>query len=278
MPHNAPPLAIIGFGNMGSAIVRGVLATGLLTPDRMVIAEPDGAKCAGLARVHATALGALKALHELESTGDGQQGQILLAVKPQKLAIAAEGLEEVVGDRIVISILAGTPSSKVREMLGGRARVVRAMPNLPASVGQGATALAIGEGATVADRAFARRLFTGIGPLVLDVEEKMMDAFTALAGSGPAYLFYLAESMTHAAKAMGFSPEHATAAVRQTLVGAAAMLAHGAKSPAELRAAVTSKGGTTAAAMTVLDEHHVAQHIESAVMAARTRSEELGKL
>lgn len=262
---------------MGSAIVRGVLATGLLTPERMVIAEPDGAKCAGLARVYATALGALKALHELEAAS-GMEGQILLAVKPQMLASASEGLGELAGDRVVISILAGTPSARVREMLGGRVRVVRAMPNLAAAVGQGATALAIGAGASAADGVFARRLFAGIGPLVMDVQEGMMDAFTALAGSGPAYMFYLAEAMTNAGRAMGFSPEHATAAVRQTLVGAAAMLAHGAKTPAELRAAVTSRGGTTAAAMMVLDGQHVREHIEAAVMAARTRGEELAKL
>lgn len=275
MAHT-PPLAIIGFGNMGSAILKGMIGAGISSPQAVAIAEPDTAKCAGLAAAFPTPLGALKALHEMEKTHG--PGQVLLAVKPQMLSAAAEGLSDLVGDRVVISILAGTPSNKVRELTGGHSRVVRAMPNLPAAVGQGTTAIAVGAGATHDDAAFAMRLFTAIGPVVIETTEAQMDAFTAVAGSGPAYLFYLAEAMINAATAMGFTSSDAVKSVRQTLVGAAAMLSHDAKTPAQLRAAVTSKGGTTAAAMGVLESQNVRETIEKAMHAARSRGEELAKV
>jgi pyrroline-5-carboxylate reductase len=272
----APPLAIIGFGNMGSAILKGIIAAGITSRDGVTIADPDTAKCAGLAAAFPTPFGALKALHELERTHG--PGQILMAVKPQMLSAAMEGLAPLIGDRVVISILAGTPSQKVRELTGGHSRVIRAMPNLPAAVGQATTAIAVGAGATHDDAAFAMKLFTAIGPVVVETDEADMDAFTAVAGSGPAYLFYLAEAMINAATAMGFSHGDAVKSVRQTLVGAAAMLSHNAKTPAELRAAVTSKGGTTAAAMGVLDGQHVRETIEKAMHAAKARGEELAKV
>ncbi len=267
-------LAIVGGGNMASAILAGCARSGdpELAPRRMVVAEPDGARRAGLA-----ALGA----EVVASAGElgrwlGPSTQVLLAVKPQSLASAASDLDGLVSGRVVISILAGTASATVRSAVGADARVVRAMPNLAAGIGQGVTAVAVGSGAAEADAALAERLFGAVGPLVVRIDESLMDAFTAVAGSGPAYVFYLAEAMVRAAVATGFTAEQADAVVRQTIVGAGALLRGDARSAAELRGAVTSRGGTTQAAIAVLDGRDVAGAIESAVVAARDRGRELG--
>lgn len=127
------------------------------------------------------------------------------------------------------------------------------------------------------DEAFAERLFRGLGPVVIRTREDLMDAATAVAGSGPAYVFYLAEAMEEAATKLGFSPEDARRLVRQTIIGATAMMAESSDSPADLRAMVTSKGGTTAAACEVLDSSLVRQAIVKAVEAAQARGRELGQ-
>src|SRR5690606_13250813 len=155
------------------------------------------------------------------------------------------------------------------------AAVVRAMPNLPARIRQGATAICLGDGAAPGDDDFALALFRGIGPLVLRIDESLMDAFTAVAGSGPAYLFYLAEAMTRAATELGFDAPAAREIVKATLAGSASLLAQSSESPADLRAAVTSKGGTTEAATTVLDNAGVMNAIVRAITAARDRGREL---
>jgi pyrroline-5-carboxylate reductase len=150
------------------------------------------------------------------------------------------------------------------------------MPNLPAAIGEGATAVALGEGARPGDEALAMRIFGAIGPVVERIDERLMDAFTAVAGSGPAYLFYLAEAMSRSAVALGFEPAAADRMVRQTLAGAALLLRGSAESPAALRGRVTSKGGTTEAAVNVLDGAGAMGAIERAVAAAEKRGRELG--
>lgn len=267
-------LAIVGGGNMAGAILAGCARSGdpELAPGRMVVAEPDGARRAALA-----ALG-VETVTDAGELGRwlGPSTQVLLAVKPQSLASAATGLGSLAQGRVVISILAGTPSAKVRGALGEGARVVRAMPNMAAGIGQGVTAVAVGSGAGEADAAFAVRLFGAVGPLVVRIDESLMDAFTAVAGSGPAYVFYLAEVMVRAAVEMGLEPREADAVVRQTIVGAGALLRDDERSSAALRAAVTSRGGTTEAALAVLDRRGVAGALGAAVAAARDRGRELG--
>lgn len=267
---------------MGRAILRGGLSGGFLAPDRVVVAEPDREKHAELARagvtVVDTARDAIEWLDGLAgAAAEPDGGQVLLAVKPQMLPQVGTEIGGAVGGRIVISILAGTPGAKVRERLGGRARVVRAMPNLPATIGRGVTAVCLSAGAGPGDDEAARGLFACAGPVVTIVEE-MMDAFTALAGSGPAYLFYLAEAMVNAAITMGFDRAEAERLVRATIDGSAALLNASSESPASLRGAVTSKGGTTAAAIAELDEAGVKAWIEHAILAARNRGAELARL
>ncbi|MBC7773369.1 MAG: pyrroline-5-carboxylate reductase [Pyrinomonadaceae bacterium] len=281
-PH--PRLAFIGGGNMAQAIITGCLASKTLSAERIVVAEPDLSRHGALSLTGVTAVPsaseAVRWLHYHEAKHpDEPPGQILLAVKPQMLAPVASEVAAAseAGRRVVISILAGTPSAKVRSALGAAFAVVRAMPNTPAKIGKGVTALSLGAGALAGDELLARRLFRGIGPLVIDCDESLMDAFTAVGGSGPAYVFYLAEAMIAAAIELGFARETADQVVRATIAGAALLLLDDQLSPAELRAAVTSKGGTTAAATRVLDDSLVQQAIRQAIRAARDRGIELSR-
>jgi pyrroline-5-carboxylate reductase len=275
-----PHLVVIGGGNMGKAIVVGGVNAGILSPQRVCVADPAAEKRARFGalgvQVVATTWDAVTWLGSNASRPE--DGQVLLAIKPQSLVVCAEEIKQLRGaisGRIVISILAGASSSRVRECLGGDIHVIRAMPNLPAAIGKGVTALCVGAGASTGDAAFARKLFAGIGPAVVDLEESMMDAFTAVAGSGPAYLFYLAESMVQGAMRVGFSHADALKIVRGTLAGSAAMLEQSADEPSDLRAAVTSKGGTTEAALKVLNSKTVLQDFADAIEAARDRGREL---
>ncbi len=270
-----PGIAVIGGGNMARALVEGALRAGVLSAGSIIVVEPEEGK-----RGHFVSLGATGLARVSELAGRlGRDTQIVLAVKPQSLdevARDAVGLE--LADRVVITILAGTSSARVRAALGGGVRVVRAMPNLPAQLGQGCTAVALGAGARPGDEAFAMTLFAAVGPVVERVDEALMDAFTAVAGSGPAYVFYLAEAMARAAAALGFAPDVADRVVRQVIAGSGAMLAASKDQTAgEMRAAVTSKGGTTEAACRVLDDALVMGAVVRALTAARDRGREMGE-
>lgn len=277
-------LLVIGGGNMARAIVRGGIDAEVLEPERVVVVEPEEGKrrefaswgcaaCEGAER--AIALTAARA----GTGGGGGAGGVgvLLAVKPQSLPEVSRDF----GSRLdpgatVFSILAGTPTGKLAAMLPGAKRFVRLMPNTPAQVGLGMTAVCAGPGAREADLEFGERLFAALGKVVR-IDESLMDAFTAVAGSGPAYVFYLAEAMTKAAVELGFGAEEADAAVRQTIVGAATLLARSELPPTALRSQVTSKGGTTAAATSVLDAAGVQEAFVRAIAAARDRGRELAE-
>ncbi len=273
------PLVVIGGGNMGKAIVAGAVKSSLINPEWCVVAEPDPIKRGELAKIGVrTSMSSSEAMAQIAQWElSGIRAQVLLAVKPQALReLASEVGHHLAGsDRVVISILAGTPSRRIVSEFGGGFRVIRAMPNLPAIIGQAATAISLGEGAIAGDEAFAERLFQGMGPVVLRMREEQMDAATAVAGSGPAYLFYLAEAMEDAALQLGFTAEDARRLVRQTLIGATAMLAETSDAPGDLRATVTSKGGTTAAACETLDTLDTKGAFVKAITAARDRGREL---
>ncbi|MBS0196610.1 MAG: pyrroline-5-carboxylate reductase [Planctomycetes bacterium] len=264
---------------MGSAILQGAIGAGIINAHDVIVADPDATKHTAAHSLGVRAVTSAETAASWLRERQSQAPQLLLAVKPQYLADAAAGLTCGPGlpTLVAISILAGMPSSKVRAAMGGGVRVVRAMPNLPAAIGQGATAACLGEGAAPGDDAFALRLFRAIGPLVVAIPEALMDAFTAVAGSGPAYLFYLAEAMIAAAVEQGFSEADAATTVRQTLLGAAALFQQSVQTPEQLRAAVTSKGGTTAAAMAVLDSCSAKRVWIDAMRAARARGAEIGR-
>lgn len=265
---------VIGGGNMGGALVRGMIAAGVCGAEGVVVAEPDMGKREGLRGLGVRAVGGVGEAAGMIGTGSA----LLLAVKPQMFAGVAAELTASCGPAVregcvVVSIMAGVTTGAIAQRTGAM-RVVRAMPNLPATVGVGMTAMARGAGASEADGAAAERLFAAVGECVW-LDEGLMDAFTGLAGSGPAYVFALCEAMSAAGVRLGMSPADAAAAARQTVIGAARLLEASALSPGELRASVASKGGTTQAALEVLRRGGFEGLMAQAIEAAARRGAEL---
>jgi pyrroline-5-carboxylate reductase len=259
-------LAVVGAGVMGGSLVRGLLDAGWGPGDVVVtdvIAERRDAVASELG---------IEAIDD-NAAAAAAADTVLLAVKPQE---AVGALESLVGtDTAVISIVAGMRTATIEEIVGGGVSVVRAMPNSPARVGRGATALTPGRNASDDTKALASEVFSVVGEVVW-LDEDQLDAVTALSGSGPAYVFYLAEAMLAAAKAHGLPADVARTLASATIEGAGRMLSAMAESPEELRAQVTSKGGTTAAAVEVLESRGVRDAIVEALGAALRRSKELG--
>jgi pyrroline-5-carboxylate reductase len=263
-------LAVIGAGNMAQAIVGGALRARALKPRQVVAADvaperreffKDRLKVRAIADNAAAVRGA---------------AVVLMSVKPQTMAEALDSIAAALsGDALIISIAAGVPTRAIESRLGPTARVVRAMPNTPMLIGQGIVALASGSRATPADLATAQRLFSATA-LVVRVPEELMDAVTAVSGSGPAYIFYLVEQMTRAGIELGLAPDIAKKLATVTAAGAGAMLI-GDEDPAELRRRVTSPGGTTQAAIELMESRGLDKIVRDAIAAAEKRGKELGK-
>ena len=265
-------VAIIGAGNIGRSIIGGMIRGELVAPDQVIAT-----------RRTASALEALEDEHPgLHTTTDNvaavrEASIVVLTIKPQsKAEVITEIRDHVARDVLIVSVLAGVTTERLQLAMGQDQPVVRAMPNTPLRVGRGLTALCPSAQATEADLALARGLFESAGETI-DLPEDLFDAFTALAGSGPAYLFYLAQAMQEAGVKMGFEDEQARAIVSQTLLGAATLFSELGEDAAHLRANVTSKAGTTDAATSHLDESGVLEAIRAAVVAARDRGRELAK-
>ena len=267
-------ILFVGGGNMAQAITRGAHDAGAIVSSKMAVLDPDPARRAIFPTAFADPGEALAWLDRSERT------VVVLAVKPQMLGDACAPLREPIASMsatpLCISILAGTTIERIRAAMGGGVRVVRVMPNTPAQVGRAMSAIAPGEDATETDIAVAKALFGSVG-LVEMIDEPMMDAFTAIAGSGPAYLFYLVEALTSGAETLGFEPGVARRIVEQTVIGSAALLEASDEDAAALRDRVTSKGGTTQAATTTLDDRLVMDALSAALRAARDRGLELGR-
>ncbi len=260
---------------MAQALVAGGCASGVIDASQVGSVDPNPTQGAYFDN---SFLNAKDGMEWLAGASDGQL--VVLAIKPQMLADAIGPVRDsLAGSKacpVVVSILAGTRAGRVHESIGGYGHVVRAMPNTPAAISMGMSAIARGPSATDEDMELARKLLSGVGGVV-EIEESMMDAFTGLAGSGPAYVFYLAEGMVKAALEMGFELEQAQRIVAQTIAGSGMLLASSMDAPERLRARVTSKGGTTAAGTGALDDHGVMAAITAAVLAARDRGIELGR-
>jgi pyrroline-5-carboxylate reductase len=275
-------LVVVGGGNMGGAVVAAALAGRRSYADVVRVAEPDEAKREKLRVEHSGGV----SLHESAAEAIGAAGmgsRVVLAVKPQVFPAVAEEIvqAQVLRDQLFISIMAGVRTSAVFERLGGgkglgsHIRVTRAMPNLGLSVGEGMTCVCAGPGATSEDMEFTTSLFDTAGKVVR-AEEELFDAFTAVASSGLAYVFYLAQAMVEGAVAVGFERGAAVEAVKQTVVGAGALLKSSVEEPGVLVAGVKSKGGTTEAALNVLDQRGLADAVVKAITAARDRGRDLG--
>ena len=254
-------IIFLGAGNIAEAVARALPPGWAVTAadpsaDRRAVFAGLGAATTDDARPHLAAADAL-----------------LVAVKPQVAADALAPLAGAgIGNALVVSVMAGVTTARVDELLGGGRRVVRVMPNTPLLIGRGACGVCAGKGASDADLELAAALFGSA--VVRRVTEAEMDAVTATSGSGPAYVFYLAEQMIAAARAVGLDAADADALVRQTILGAAEMLAAG-DDPAELRRRVTSPGGTTAAAVAAFDDADLPAIVRRAITAARDRGREL---
>ena len=258
-------LQIMGGGNMGEALLRGLVTDGWTTADQLHVVEPLADRRDYLA----------EAVPGLRCSDGPEVGvDTVLAVKPDVVADACSGLSRA-GVSRVLSIAAGVRIGTLEASLGKGARVVRAMPNTPALVGQGAAAIAAGTEAEADDLDWAAGILSAVGTVVV-VEEPLLDAVTGLSGSGPAYLFLLAEALVDAGCDAGLPRDIAEALTEQTLIGAATLLAGSDEKPSTLRERVTSKGGTTAAGVAVFEAANFRQLVRDVVAAATERSRQLG--
>ncbi len=261
-------VSFIGGGNMAAAIIGGLVASGTQPTDIEVV------------EINADARAQLAARHGVVTHADLSQARlhalVVLAVKPQTLPGVAAALASRLAGHLVISIVAGVRVADLARWLGGHRRIVRTMPNTPAMVGAGITALYAGPRVDAAGRSRAEAILRAVGTAVWVPEESQLDAVTAVSGSGPAYVFYFMEALEAAAGREGLAPEVARQLALQTFVGAARLALESGEEPATLRARVTSKGGTTERGIAALENADVPDAVAQAVAAARRRSEELG--
>lgn len=262
-------IAVIGCGNMGQAIVRGLLAAGKANAADITITNPSKEKVAAMA----ADLG-VKGTTDNGAAADKAE-IVLLGLKPQTIKHALEEMGSKVGDALVISIAAGISTRSI-EMHTGNAPVVRCMPNLPVTVGLGATGISAGRFATKAHMATARAIFESVG-IVEQVPEYLLDAVTGLSGTGPMYAFYMIEAMSDAGVKVGISRDIATRLAKQTVLGSAKLALESELHPAALKDMVSSPGGTSITALHVLRQQGFAAIIMDAVEAATNRSAELGE-
>ena len=259
-------ITFIGGGNMAQALIGGLIARGLPTTRIMVSDPVDSVR---------------QILQEkkIQAVDDNVQAikeadVVVLAVKPQVLDTVLKPLHGLFKNKLIVSIIAGAEINTIAE-LAGTDRIVRVMPNTPALVQTGAHGLYANESVSTQDRDLASQILAATGLTIWVNSEAQIDAVTAVSGSGPAYFFYLMESMIRAGKNMGLDEKVATALTLQTALGAAQMAITSSNTPAELRKNVTSPNGTTQAALEVFDRAQISQNIQSALAAAQKRSQEL---
>jgi pyrroline-5-carboxylate reductase len=259
-------LTLIGGGRMGEALLGGLLASGWAEPGELAVVEKVGERREQLAELF-PGVGVLDAPEKTDWA--------IIAVKPGDVA-AACAASAAAGVGTVLSIAAGVTIAALEAALGAGVPVVRAMPNTPALVGAGAAAIAPGSAATDDDLAWAESILGSVGTVVR-VPERLLDAVTGLSGSGPAYVFLVAEALVEAGVLVGLPRDVAAALTTQTLLGSARLLAESGELPAVLRAQVTSPGGTTAAGLRALESAGFRAALLDAVSAATERSRELGE-
>ena len=264
-------VGFIGTGNMAEALIRGLVRAGVAEPAQLVGSNPRRERCGEMAERYG-----------IRTTSDNvevaRQADILvLSVKPQLMErVLAEIGPHIHSKALVVSIAAGIPIAVIEARLP-QARVIRTMPNTPALVGAGATAIAAGGHATEADLAAARRIFDSVGMTVV-LEESQLDAVTGLSGSGPAYIFLIIEALSDAGVKVGLSRHNAQALAAQTVLGSAKLLIETGEHPGRLKDMVTSPGGTAIAGLHTLEAGGLRTTLMNAVEAATRRSRELGEL
>lgn len=262
-------LGFIGGGNMAEALIAGIIGGGSVSPELILVAETHPDRAAYLhTRYGVTTVG----IEDLATRAD----IVVVAVKPQ---VVDEVLDQLAGrlnaEHLIVSIAAGVPAARFEKRFP-QTPVVRVMPNTPALVGEGMSVIAPGKAVSAHHLAYARAILATAGKVV-ELGEDKLDAVTAISGSGPAYFFYLVEAMIDAAESLGVDRETATTLVVQTAYGAATMLRDSGQAADELRTAVTSPGGTTAAGLDVLESRGARELFAAMLTAARDRSAQLGE-
>jgi len=281
MEQHATSIGFIGGGNMGEALIGAVLASGVFAREMVWVSDPRSERMAFL-----------QSTYGIQATSDNaalfrQCGVVVMAVKPQQMSqalaqITASGDYGDAGRKVVLSIAAGYPIRKIESALYGPLSesqqsdmpIIRVMPNTPALVLTGMSGMSLNRHATPQDRQLAVQVLESMGK-VIEFEEKQLDAVTALSGSGPAYVFYLAEAMIAAGIRVGLSAEDSAVLTIQTVKGAVALMEASDESPQALREKVTSPGGTTAAALSVFKERDFKDTVIEAIRAATARAAEL---
>ena len=268
---NSKKIAIIGGGNMGIALAKGILKTKWATPAHIIVSEPlrdrhDGIK--GLAH-------GVRATHS-NTEAAAFADVIVLSVKPQIMSKVLEEIQPMVkGAKLVMSVAAGVTTAHIEQKLGGDVPVIRAMPNIAALVRESATAICPGKFASEKDLAVARHIFESVG-IVVEVDESLMDAVTGLSGTGPMYVFQILEGLSDAGVKVGLSRDTANTLAIQTLIGSSKLIQETKEHPAKLKDLVTSPGGTAISALHSLERNGLKALLIDAVEIAAQRSSELG--
>ena len=264
-------IGLVGGGQMGEALVRGMIDAGLLQAENIMIAEPDDDR-----REYLHATYAIQVTEDAANLADSCS-ILIIAVKPQVMGKVLEQYKEHINDEhLVISIAAGVTIKSIESSLGNTVRIVRVMPNTPVFVQEGASALSPNANATVQDMDAALQIFSSVGTCV-QVNESQLDAVTGLSGSGPGYVFAFKEAMIDGGVLAGLPRPVAEKLVIQTVLGSAKLARESGESAAALKGRVTSPGGTTISGLHILEEAGLRGAVMSAIEAATDRSRELGQ-
>ncbi len=263
-------VVFIGAGNMGGALIQGLTRAKKIPAKNITALDTDPRKLSAVRRKY----GVCTTLdHEVVREAD----IVVLAVKPRDMDSVITGIAPFLGRNVlVISVAAGILTAQIEKKAGRRIPVIRSMPNMPVLVGAGAIAICRGRYAGKKDEDTAAELL-GCSGTIFRVPERQMNTVTAVSGSGPAYVFYLAEAMTRAGKALGLDADVSASLVVRTILGSARLLEDSDEGPAELRQRVTSPGGTTEAAVRLLDTKTVKAYIGEAIKKARYRADEISR-
>jgi pyrroline-5-carboxylate reductase len=270
--HIDKPIAILGAGNMGSALMKGIINAKLTPPQKIIACDINQEK-----------LQTLASEWKVRTTPDIKEAVkesdiLLLCVKPQTLSTALEIMKKTIRpNHLVISIVAGMRIAYIQQMLGTNLGIVRTMPNIAATVDEGAAAVAFGKHVTAEQQKISISIFEAVGEVVV-VNEDQLDAVTGLSGSGPAYIYMVIEALIDGGVKMGLSRDIATKLAIQTVLGSAKLAKTSGLHPAILRDQVTTPGGTTISAIHELESHGLRSMLIDAVATATRRSEELSKL
>ena len=267
-----PSLGIIGCGNMAAAILQNALSTRLLPAQAVTVSDRDCSKAEDFAKRFGTCV----APANIDTVTASEL--ILFAVKPQDAATVLASLAPAFAKtrKIALSIIAGLSLERMEALLGKTTPIVRVMPNTPIQTGEGASVYTTNAACTAAEAAQVAALFQS-GGICLSAPENYFDAVTALSGSGPAYVFLFMEALADAARSIGLPDSLGIPLVLQTLKGAVKLVEESGEPPNVLREKVTSKGGTTAAALAVLEKNNLRDLIKHAIQAASERSKELSR-